>query len=120
MRAVTVALRLWGARAASLGKLPRLTGWQPVLPRKSDMRYGELLLNTRKRNGKARLRRAKSTVSQSVALPFNPREQWDWFPNHVSIRQTAPRRVLETKPFFFSAQFHLPIQLIENPMRCFR
>jgi hypothetical protein len=57
---VTVALRLWGARAASLqlpaacrqrsgvfterlkngvGKLPRLTGWQLVLPGKSHERY---------------------------------------------------------------------------------
>src|SRR5438034_2278922 len=48
---------------------------------------------------------------QSVALPLNAREQWDRVPHHMSVRQTAPLRVLETKPFFLSAQIHLPIQL---------
>jgi hypothetical protein len=38
----------------------------------------------------------------------------------MSIRQTAPLRTLKAKPFFFSAKFHLPIQLIENPMRRLR
>src|SRR5207247_10211025 len=45
---------------------------------------------------------------QSVALPLNAREQWDRFSHHMSVRQTAPLRVLETKTFFFSAQFHFP------------
>ena len=40
---------------------------------------------------------------QSVALPFNAREQWDRFPDSMPIRQTAPARIVETKPFFFSA-----------------
>jgi hypothetical protein len=35
----------------------------------------------------------------------------------MSIRQTAPFRSIKAKPFFFSSQLHLPIQLIENPMR---
>ena len=56
---------------------------------------------------------------QSVALPLNAREQWDRISHHMSVRQTAPLRVLETKTFFFSAQFHFPIQLIKNSIRCF-
>src|SRR5437899_3778017 len=57
-----------------------------------------------------------TTRSQSAfhLVRFNPREQWHRFANNVLIRQTAPLRILETKPFFFSAQLHLPIQLIEN------
>jgi hypothetical protein len=57
------------------------------------------------------------TAPHSVALPFNAREQWDWFPNNMSIRQTAPFRIIKTKTFFFSAQLHLPIELVKNSMR---
>jgi hypothetical protein len=57
------------------------------------------------------------TAPQSVALPFNPPEQWDWFPNDMSIRQTAPRRIFKAKSFFLSAQIHLQIELVKNSMR---
>jgi hypothetical protein len=60
------------------------------------------------------------TAPHSVALPFNAREQWDRLPNNMPIGQLPPPRILETKPFFFSTQLHLPIQLIENPMRRLR
>ena len=75
---MNVALRLWGARAAayncrqpagvfterlktSLGKLPRLTGWQPVLPRKSHARYSV--------PGSARVSRVGDDVSSSQTFP---------------------------------------------------
>ena len=120
MRAIKIPLPFlfWGAQATSLqlpaacrqyfgaftprlkpglGKLPRLTGWQPVLPGNHA-----------------------HAAPQSVALVLDARKQWDWFPNNMPIRQTAPLRILEAKSFFFPAQLHLPIQLIENPMRCSR
>ena len=56
------------------------------------------------------------------ALPrksLNPREQRRWFADYMSIRPSPPLRVRERKPFFLSAQFNLPIQLIENSMRAF-
>src|ERR1700736_5222613 len=51
---------------------------------------------------------------------LNPREQRHRFPHNMSIGQTAPLCVFEREPFFFPAQLHLPIQLIENPMRRLR
>jgi hypothetical protein len=179
---VTVALRLWGARAASL-QLPAAcrqrsatftTDYAPAIVSAScrDLQAGSLcsqkiartlqfpgsarvsrvgddvsssqtflkIVSARRRNQHARrvrypelllnsceelVRRdsvepGELTAPQSVALPFNARKQWDWFPNDMSVRQLAPFRVIKAKSFFFSAQFHLPIQLIKNPVCRFR
>src|SRR5438132_10689291 len=50
-------------------------------------------------------------------LFLNSREQRHRFADNMSIRQAAPLRIFEREPLFFSAQFHLPIELIENSMR---
>src|SRR5437667_6559610 len=49
-------------------------------------------------------------------LFLNSREQRHRFADNMTIRQTAPPRIFEREPLFFSAQLHLPIQLIENSM----
>src|SRR6266480_2154380 len=38
----------------------------------------------------------------------------------MSVRQFPPLCVCKREPLFLSAQLHLPVQLIENSMRCFR
>src|SRR5437588_6274482 len=53
----------------------------------------------------------------AVHLFLNSREQRHRFTDNVTVRQTAPLRVVQTKSLFFSNQFHLPIELIENSMR---
>jgi hypothetical protein len=50
-------------------------------------------------------------------ISLNPREQRHWFADYMSIRQFPPFRVCEQKPLFFSAHFHLPVELIENSLR---
>src|SRR6266513_4346683 len=61
--------------------------------------------------------------ARRVALPrtygFNPWEQRHRLADDMSVRQSAPLRVFEREAFFFSAQFHFPIQLVENAVRRF-
>src|SRR5260370_13748680 len=72
------------------------------------------------RSGAPRAMLIVTTRSESAfhLIRFDSREQWHRFANDMPIRQTAPLRILEPKSLLFSTQFHLPIQLIENSMRC--
>src|SRR5436190_13230126 len=53
-------------------------------------------------------------------LQLNSRKQRHWFADNMSVRQFPPLCVCKREPLFLSAQLHLPVQLIENFMRCFR
>src|SRR4029077_3128772 len=81
------------------------------------VRDPKLLLNSCEMVGRDSVepRRIGSSTEHRPTVQY--RKQWDWFPNNMPIRQTAPFRILQMKAFFPSAQFHFPIELVKNSMR---
>src|SRR5438105_4845166 len=63
---------------------------------------------------KIRFGETPKRTRETRALPFNPRKERHRFSDNVTIRQLPPLRIGERKTLFFTAQVHLPIQLIEN------
>jgi len=57
------------------------------------VRSPELLLNTCEEMVGRDSVEPRVQLPHSVALPFNARKQWDWFPNDMSIRQSPPFRI---------------------------
>src|SRR5439155_20937810 len=97
--------RFRGARAASLQL--------PAACRQHLWRAAQRA--TRASRQAAEMNRPAACAPQKSEL--NPWEQWHRFADDVSVRQLPPLPIIETKSLFFSAQLHLPIQLIENPVR---
>src|SRR5439155_13040899 len=105
---VNARRQFWGAQAASLQL--------PAACRQHLWRAAQR--PTRASRQAAETNRPAACAPQKSEL--NPGEQRHRFADNMSIGQTSPVRVVQTKPLLFSPQLHLPIQLIENSMRRFR